>query len=38
MSNVKMQYWWWSYIGKLDNLLKDVRFWLWSIDNISISM
>lgn len=35
--NMKVQYWW-SYIEKLDNKLKSVRYWLWSIDNISLSM
>lgn len=29
---------WWSYIEKLYNNLKNVRYWLWSIDNISLSM
>ena len=26
------------YIEKLYNNLKNVRYWLWSIDNISLSM
>lgn len=34
---MRAQYWW-SYIEKLDNKLKNVRYWLWSIDNISLSM
>lgn len=38
VSNMKVQYWWWSYIEKLDNSLKNVRYWLLSIDNISLSM
>ncbi len=38
MSNIKAQYWWWSYIEKLDKLLNNVRCWLLSIDNISLSM
>ncbi len=35
---MRAQYWWWSYIEKLDNLLNNVRYWLLSIDNISLSM
>lgn len=34
---MRAQYWW-SYIEKLHNNLKNVRYWLWSIDNISLSM
>ncbi len=34
---MRAQYWW-SYIEKLDNNLKNVRYLLWSIDNISLSM
>lgn len=34
---MRAQYWW-SYIEKLDNNLKNVRYWLWSIDNVSLSM
>jgi hypothetical protein len=38
MSNIRAKYWWWSYIEKFDNLVKNVRYWLLSIDNISLSM
>ena len=34
---MRAQYWR-SYIEKLYNNLKNVRYWLWSIDNISLSM
>lgn len=34
---MRAQYWW-SYIEKLDNNLKNVRYLLWSIDNICLSM
>jgi hypothetical protein len=34
---MRAQYWW-SYIENLDNKLKNVRYWLLSIDNISLSM
>ncbi len=34
---MRVQYWW-SYIENLDNKLKNVRYWLLSIDNISLSM
>lgn len=34
---MRAQYWW-SYIEKLYNNLKNVRYLLWSIDNISLSM
>ncbi|WP_256436454.1 MULTISPECIES: hypothetical protein [unclassified Fusobacterium] len=37
-SNVMLQCWWWSYIEKTNSRLKNVRSWLMSIDNISLSM
>ncbi|WP_255466144.1 MULTISPECIES: hypothetical protein [Fusobacterium] len=37
-SNIKIQCWWWSYIEKLHSRFYNVRNWLVSIDNISLSM
>lgn len=35
-SNVKTQYWWWSYMVQLYSEFFNVRNWLGFIDDISV--